>query len=159
MAKARPKTGGGPRSAARLLAVQALYQLSMDEDAKLPLLVEEYLAHRMGMTLDDEEYVKADADLFKDITEGAWNRREEWDSQIAANLNKSWTLQRIGKTKLAILRAGLYELAVRMDIPTEVSISEYVDVTHAFYDKSDASFVNAVLDNLASQVRGQASLG
>ncbi len=154
MAKDRktPKQGG-PRSAARLAAVQAFYQLLMADEPDVDKVVREYIEHRLGAEIEGDQYVDADAAMFEDILEGAWNRRDEWRAKIAGHLNKDWNMGRIDKILIAVLSAGSYELAARIDVPTAVIINEYVDVTHGFYERAEASFVNSVLDKLAKELR------
>ena len=144
---------GGPRSAARLAAVQGFYQLMMAEEPDAAKVAQEYIDHRLGAEIEGDQYVNADADLFKDVLIGAWQRRDEWQERIGAHLSQGWTLERIDKILLAALCAGAYELAARIDVPTAVIINEYVDVTHGFYDRAEASFVNGVLDRLAKDLR------
>jgi N utilization substance protein B len=113
------------RSAARLAAVQALYQLEM-ESTPLSVLLHEFHQHK---------------------------RRGEIDGLITARLSKGWSLERLDRPMRQILRAGAYELIARRDVPTGTVISEYVDVAHAFYDKREAGFVNGLLDGVAKDVR------
>ncbi|RMB08883.1 transcription antitermination factor NusB [Eilatimonas milleporae] len=152
-AKTKPRPDGSPRSAARLAAVQALYQLAMDADAVLPMVIEEYQQHRLGAEIEGDQYVAADKALFADIASGAWRRREELDGYISARLSEKWSLERLEPVLLAILRAGTYELAARPDVPTAVVINEYMDVGHAFFDRSEVSFANGILDKIAKDVR------
>ena len=84
---------------------------------------------------------------------GTHARCEEIDGLITARLATGWTLARIDKTMLQILRAGTYELLSRADVPTATVISEYLDVAHAFFDVREAKFVNGVLDAVAKGVR------
>ncbi|HEY0627266.1 MAG TPA: transcription antitermination factor NusB [Allosphingosinicella sp.] len=147
-ASARAKS----RSAARLAAVQALYQQEM-ERTPLPTLLHEFHHHRLGATIEGAEYVDAEVDFFDDVVAGVDARKEELDGLIAAKLAKNWSLERLDRPMKAILRAGAYELAARIDVPTGSVISEYVDVAHAFYDKREAAFVNGLLDAIAKQVR------
>jgi len=144
---------GGPRSAARLAAVQALYQLGASKDPKLALTVEEFLSYRLGAEIEGEQFVEADPDLFSDLVEGGWGRHTEWDEMISTCLSADWALERIEPIVHAIFRAGSYELAARPDVPTAVIINEYVDVAHAFYDRTESSFVNGVLDKISRLVR------
>lgn len=144
---------GGPRSAARLAAVQAFYQLLMADAPDVDRVVREYIEHRLGAEIEGDQYVEADAALFEDILLGAWNRREEWREKITGHLNKDWTMGRIDRILIAVLSSGCYELAARVDVPTAVIINEYVDVTHGFYERAEASFVNSVLDKLAKELR------
>ena len=140
------------RSAARLAAVQALYQLEMEQTAMARLL-DEFHQHRLGAEIEDEQYLDADTAFFDDVVRGAHARRDEIDALIAARLAAGWSLARIDKTMLQILRAGTYELLSRGDVPTATVISEYLDVAHAFFDQREAKFVNGVLDAVAKGVR------
>ena len=140
------------RSAARLAAVQALYQQEM-EGTPLRILLHEFHHHRLGATIEEAEYADAEVDFFDDVVTGVDARREELDALISSKLAQNWSLDRLDKPMRQILRAGAYELAARIDVPTGSVISEYVDVAHAFYDKREASFVNGLLDAVAKEVR------
>ena len=140
------------RSAARLAAVQALYQLEM-EGTPLANLLHEFHQHRLGATIEDVTYAQAEESFFDDIVTGVDKRRVEIDSLIAARLSSGWTMERLDKPMRQILRAGTYELLARKDVGTGTVISEYVDVAHAFYDKREAGFVNGLLDGVAKDVR------
>ncbi|WP_308910003.1 transcription antitermination factor NusB [Pseudokordiimonas caeni] len=148
-----PKKPGGPRSAARLGAVQALYQLGVSEDPKVPLVIEEFIRHRLGAEIEGDQYVEADTELFGDIVKGAWERRADLDEAIRDCLTADWPLERLESIIHAIFRAGAYELSARPDVPTAVVINEYLDVAHAFYERAEAAFVNGVLDKLARTAR------
>ena len=141
------------RSAARLAAVQALYQQEM-ESTPVAQLLHEFHHHRLGATIDGVEYADAEVAFFDDLVKGVAARREELDGLIAGNLAPGWSLERLDKPMRQILRAGSYELAARADVSTGSAISEYVDVAKAFYDQREAAFVNAVLDKVAKTVRG-----
>ncbi len=140
------------RSAARLSAVQALYQQQM-EPTSLARLLDEFHRHRLGQEIEGEHYAKADIDFFDDLVSGTLARTDEIDGLLAAKLAEGWTLTRLDKTMLQILRAGAYELIARPDVPRAATISEYVDVAKAFFDDREAKFVNGVLDSLAKDVR------
>ena len=142
-----------PRSAARLAAVQALYQQEM-EKTPVPLLLHEFHHHRLGATIDEVEYVDAEVDFFDDVVKGVAARSDELDGMIAARLAKGWSMERLDKPMRQILRAGAYELVARIDVPTATIISEYVDVAKAFYDKRETGFVNGLLDAIAKDARG-----
>ena len=141
-----------PRSAARLAAVQALYQHQMEGTAPARLL-NEFHQHRLGRAIEDDQYADADVDFFDDVVGGAIARREEIDALLSERLAEGWNLTRLDNTMLQILRAGAYELLARPDIPVGTAISEYVDVAHAFFDEREAKFVNGVLDAVAKAVR------
>ena len=140
------------RSAARLAAVQALYQQDMEGTA-LPQLLREFHDHRLGATIGDVTYNEPERDFFDDIVTGANSRHEEIDQLITDRLAEGWTLERIDRPMRAILRCGAYELLARPDVPAASVITEYVDVAHAFYDKRESGFVNGLLDAIAKKVR------
>ena len=140
------------RSAARLAAVQALYQMEM-EDTPLAKLLHEFHEHRLGATIEDQTYEQAEVDFFDDIVSGADAQREEIDALIAARLAEGWSLKRLDRPMRAILRAGTYELLARADVPAASVINEYLDVAHAFYDKRETGFVNGLLDAIAKEIR------
>lgn len=149
------ETRSRSRSAARLAAVQALYQHDM-EATPLPRLLHEFHEHRLGATIEDEQYHDAERDFFDDIVTGADARRDEIDQLIAERLAEGWSLERLDRPMRAILRAGSYELIARPDVPVGSVISEYVDVAHAFYDKRESGFVNGLLDAIAKHARRSA---
>ena len=145
------------RSAARLAAVQALYQMQMEGTALVRLL-NEFHQHRLGREVDDEDhegevFVDAEVDFFDDIVSGVDARRKEIDELLVGKLADGWTIARLDKTMLQILRAGAYELMARADVPTATAINEYVDVAKAFFDDREAKFVNGILDAIGKDVR------
>jgi len=146
------QTRSRSRSAARLAAVQALYQQEM-ERTPVPRLLKEFHDHRLGATIEDAEYHEAERDFFDDIVTGVEARRTEIDAAIAARLAEGWSLERLDRPMRAILRAGAYELMARPDVPVGSVISEYVDVAHAFFDKRESGFVNGLLDAIAKEAR------
>jgi N utilization substance protein B len=140
------------RSAARLAAVQALYQHDM-EGTPVARLLKEFHDHRLGAMIEDAQYHQAERDFFDDIVTGAGARQGEIDELISGRLASGWTLERLDRPMRAILRAGAYELLARPDVPVGSVISEYVDVAHAFYDKRESGFVNGLLDAIAKEAR------
>lgn len=140
------------RAAARLAAVQALYQHAM-EATPLARLLGEFHQHRLGMAIDDDQYAAAEQAFFDDVVSGVLARREEIDALLAGKLAEGWSLDRLDRTMLQILRAGAYELIARADVPTGTAIGEYIDVAHAFFEPREAKFVNGVLDAVAKAVR------
>jgi len=140
------------RSAARLAAVQALYQQAM-EATPVASLLDEFHRHRLGATIEDMEFVEAETAFFDDIVSGVVARSAEIDAQLSAKLADGWRLERLDKTMLQVLRAGVYELMARADVATGTVINEYLDVAHAFFDAREAKFVNGVLDAVAKAVR------
>jgi transcription antitermination protein NusB len=140
------------RGAARLAAVQALYQ--MDVAAKgLNEIFAEFESHWLGREVEGSQYLPAEAAFFREVVGGVVRDQRRLDPIIDAALSKGWPLKRIEALMRAVLRAGLYELDQRRDIPTRVIVSEYVDVAGAFVDKDETGMINAVLDQLGRQVR------
>lgn len=140
------------RSAARLAAVQALYQHTMEE-IPIPQLLHEFHMHRLGEQIDDDQFADADVDFFDDLVEGATARLAEIDGLIEGKLASGWSLTRLDRTLHQILRAGTYELLARRDVPVGSVINEYLDVAHAFFDSKDTRFANGLLDAIAKDVR------
>ena len=140
------------RSTARLAAVQALYQQQMEGTA-LAKLLDEFHQHRLGKEIDEDHYADAEVDFFDDIVSGVDARREEIDDLLIGKLADGWTLARLDKTMLQILRCGSYELLARADVPAAAAINEYVDVAKAFFDDREAKFVNGILDAVGKEAR------
>ena len=146
--KARSKA----RSAARLAAVQALYQLDM-EATPLAKLLDEFHRHRLGAEIEGDQYAEAETAFFDDVVQGVAARKDEIDALLSGKLATGWKIERLDKTMLQVLRAGAFELLARADVPTATVITEYVDVAHAFFEPREAKFVNGLLDAVAKVVR------
>lgn len=134
------------RSAARLAAVQALYQMDVS-GTQVHEVISEFTASRLMET--GEELSDPDHHFFSDLVRGIVAEQKNIDQPIQKALRSDWPLTRISATLRAILRAGTYELMYRPDVPFKAVISEYMDIAHAFFDDSEAGMVNGVLDNLA----------
>jgi N utilization substance protein B len=145
------------RGAARLAAVQALYQMEI-AGAGINDVFAEFESHWIGSEVEGEQYLPAEAAFFRDIVGGVVRDQKKIDPVIDAALQKGWPLQRIDAILRAVLRAGAYELEHRADIPARVIISEYVDVAHAFVERDETGLINAVLDQLARQLRSSDTL-
>jgi N utilization substance protein B len=142
------------RSAARLAAVQALYQMEIS-GTDWKSVRQEFEQHRLGAEIDGEQYREADIELFRDILKGVVARQAAIDQLTDRALVEKWPLGRIDATLRAVFRAAGHEITARTDIPPKVSIGEYVDVTKAFFPEGkEPKFVNAVLDHMAREVRG-----
>jgi transcription antitermination protein NusB len=140
------------RGAARLAAVQALYQMDL-AGTGLNEILTEFESHWLGGDVEGAQYLPAEAAFFRDIVGGVVREQTRLDPQIDAALAKGWPLKRIEAVLRAVLRAGAYELACRRDVPARVVMSEYVDVASAFVDRDETGMVNAVLDQLARELR------
>ena len=149
----RPVKTANQRGAARLAAVQALYQMDIGGTGVLEI-VAEYETHRLGQEIDGETYLKADASWFRSIVSGVVREQLQLDPLIASALQDDWALSRLDSTVRAILRAGVFELLDRKDVPVAVIVTEYVEIAQAFFEDDEPKLVNAVLDRIAKQVRG-----
>src|SRR5580698_3193074 len=140
------------RGAARLAAVQALYQMDL-AGTGINDIMAEFENHWLGGEIEGVQYRPAEPAYFRDIVEGVLREQKTLDPQIDAALARGWPLKRIEAVLRAVLRAGAYELACRSDVPARVVTAEYVDIAGAFVDKEETGMVNAVLDQLAHQLR------
>jgi N utilization substance protein B len=140
------------RGAARLAAVQALYQMDI-AGTGLNDIFAEFESHWIGREVEGQEYLPAEAAFFRDVVSGVVREQRRLDPVIDDALARGWPLKRIETILRAVLRAGTYELEHRRDVPARVVIAEYADVAHAFVDRDETGLVNAVLDQLARQMR------
>jgi N utilization substance protein B len=156
MARAAPKEGrkANKRGAARLAAVQALYQMDLAGTGMNEIFAE-FESHWLGGEVEGAQYRPAEAAFFRDIVGGVVREQRQLDPLVDAALARGWPLKRIETVLRAVLRAGAYELAHRRDIPARVVVTEYVDVAGAFVDADETGMVNAVLDQLARQTRAE----
>jgi transcription antitermination protein NusB len=140
------------RGAARLAAVQALYQMDL-AGTGLNEILAEFESHWIGREVEGAQYLPAEAAFFRDIVSGVVHEQRELDPLIDEALSKGWPLKRIETVLRAALRAGAYELIHRTDVPARVVVAEYADVVAAFVERDETGMVNAVLDQLARRVR------
>ena len=140
------------RAASRLAAVQALYQMEV-ADKGLNDILAEFEAHWIGREVEGAQYKPAELAFFRDILSGVLADQRAIDRALDEALTQGWPLKRVEALMRAILRAGLYELKARPEVPARVAIKEYVDVAAAFFGKEEAGMINAVLDALARQTR------
>ena len=140
------------RGAARLAAVQALYQMDL-AGSGLNEILAEFESHWLGREVEGAQYLPAEAAFFRDVVSGVVRDQRMLDPKIDEALEKGWPLKRIETVLRAALRAGLYELENRRDVPARVVVSEYADVAAAFVERDETGMVNAVLDQLARKVR------
>jgi N utilization substance protein B len=154
--KSKPAKGGdrkaNRRGAARLAAVQALYQMDI-AGAGINDVFAEFESHWIGGEVEGEKYLPAEAAFFRDVVSGVVRDQARLDPLIDDALSQGWPLKRIDAILRAVLRAGAYELEHRKDVPGRVVVSEYVDVANAFVDREETGMVNAVLDQIGRQFR------
>lgn len=140
------------RGAARLAAVQALYQMDIS-DVRLGEVVEEYENLRIGQEVDGEEYLEADIGWFRGIVAGVVAEQKVLDPMIHKTLPADWPLARIHTLLRSVMRSGVFELMKRKDVPARVIISEYLDVAKAFFEDDEPRLINGVLDTIARELR------
>ena len=143
------------KSAARLYAVQALFQMEHSSQT-VEVVRREFLDHRFGATYEGEEMVDGDIDLFARVMDDAVNHQAAIDQMTDRALVAKWPIARIDPTLRALFRAAGAEF-VESDTPVKVVINEYVDIARAFFPEGrEASFVNAVLDHMAREAKPEA---
>ncbi|MGP0057662.1 MAG: transcription antitermination factor NusB [Beijerinckiaceae bacterium] len=142
------------RSAARLAAVQALYEMEVSGKGLVETLAE-FETFWIGNEIEGDQYNSAEVAFFRDILSGVLANQGPIDRLIDATLDRTWPLTRIDSVLRAILRAGAYELTKRVDVPVRVAIKEYVDIGGAFFGREESGMINAVLDTIARQVRAE----
>jgi N utilization substance protein B len=143
---------GERRSAARLAAVQALYQMDIASKG-LNEIFAEFESHWMGREIEGEQYKPAEAAFFRVLVQGVVDHQRSIDPRIDEALAAGWPLRRVEAIMRAILRAGCQELMHAPDVPVKVVISEYVDIARAFLERDETNMINAVLDKLAREAR------
>lgn len=141
-----------PRSAARLAAVQALYQMDLAQ-TDLTDVISEFSVHRMQELADTQTQPRFDNAFFTSLLRGVVKKQLDIDPEVNKRLATGWNLSRIDSILRAILRAGAYEIMFRLDVPAKVIINEYLNIAHAFLDEKETSVVNGVLDTLAKTGR------
>jgi N utilization substance protein B len=141
------------RGAARLAAVQALYQMDVAGTGLLETAAE-YENFRLGQEIDGEQYLDADKQWFRAILSGVVENQTALDPEVHAALVDGWPLSRLDSTLRAVLRAGAWEMIHRRDVPVAVTVTEYVEIASAFFgDGEEPRMVNAVLDRVARRHR------
>ncbi len=155
----KPASGGrrkrpSGQSAARLLAVQALYQMAVGNQPAKNVLGE-FIQHRLDEDIEGLKHGSVNRELLTELVEGVAQQAETLDDMIAAVLDEDWTIERLEILLRALLRAATFELSERLEVPARVVISEYVDLANAFYDGRETAFVNGLLDRLAHVLRAE----
>jgi len=143
---------GKRRSAARLAAVQALYQLDI-AGGGAEAVVGEFNRYRFGGEQDGERLVEADPALFGELVLGTTSNRGDIDAALTGVLDAGWDLARLDLLARAILRAGAFEILMRPDIDPPLTINEYVDVAKSFFERREPGLINSILDRLAREKR------
>lgn len=146
------------RAAARLAAVQALYQMDVAKKGINEILAE-FESHWIGQEVEGDQYKPAELAFFRSILEGVLAEQIEVDLLVDRALQQGWPLSRVEAVLRAILRAGTYELRSRKDVPARVVIVEYTDIAGAFFETEEVGMVNAVLDSLAHRLRPDELVG
>jgi N utilization substance protein B len=151
---AKAAESGRKRTASRLAAVQALYQIDLAGVSPATAIIE-FTRHNIGGNAPDESFGEADPQMFAELVEGTAARREDIDRGLSSALSADWPLERLEIILRAILRVAVYELLARPGVPARVVISEYLDIAHAFFAGKEPGMVNGVLDRLARSIRSE----
>ncbi len=146
------------RAAARLAAVQALYQMDVAKKGINEILAE-FESYWIGQEVEGDQYKPAEIAFFRSILEGVLAEQIDVDLLVDRALQQGWPLSRVEAVLRAILRAGTYELRSRKDVPARVVIVEYTDIAGAFFETEEVGMVNAVLDSLAHRLRPDELVG
>ncbi len=163
MISAKPRSRDGspkPRSVSRVAAVQALYQMDL-AGTDVTEVIDQFGKLSVGEPGSDGEHggecalEGADRTFFGEILKGVVRRQRDIDPLVDHQLAIGWRLVRVDSILRAILRAGVFELLERTDIPARVTINEYINVAHAFFDDEEPKVVNGVLDPIAHRVRAE----
>jgi len=156
--KPKPTAGRSKRpsglSAARLLAVQALYQRTVSDQSAAEVL-REFLQHRVEEEVEGLKHGAVNRALLTELVEGVVKEEGTLDDMLAAVLDEDWTIERLEILLHVLLRAATFELSERLEVPARVVISEYVDLANAFFDGRETAFVNGLLDRLAHVLRAE----
>jgi N utilization substance protein B len=141
-----------PRGTARLAAVQAMYQMDVGQ-TDAAVVIRQFIRYHFGHDVEGAYYDRADEPFFKDLVLGVVREQLSIDPLISRHLAEGWKLSRIDSILRAILRAAVYELKDRNDVPVKVIINEYLDVAHAFFGGDEPRVANGILDAIAREVR------
>ena len=144
--------GKNARTAARIAAVQGLYQMDLAQ-TDLNAVIGEFCGLRFKQAEPDDAIAGADATFFAELLQGVVRRQRDIDPIVDEQLATGWRLGRVDSILRAILRAGVFELLERTDVPVRVVINEYIDIAHAFFAEDEPKVVNGILDKLARRLR------
>ncbi len=139
------------RRAGRLNAVQALYQMDVG-GMQSNTVIREFLNHRFGQD-QDADIIDVDTEFFEDVVKGVVAFQTDIDTEISLHLSKKWNLKRLDKTLRAIIRAAVYEIMRRPDVPALVIIDQYVSISSDFFDAKESGFINGILEKIAKKIR------
>ena len=138
------------KASARLLAVQAVYQAALNEQA-LSSVAQEYLEHRLGMDIEGEEIVEADRALFSAIVRGVEERKDDLGHVIATHMKNGGERSEI--LLKSLLMCAAFELLAHADIDSPIILNDYLNVAHAFFEKGEVSLINGILDSVSKALR------
>ncbi len=139
------------RTAARMAAVQALYQLEIESNIPVEVVLSQFISHRFIQKDELVRYIKPDIEWFRTLVLGVHTSKELLDQEISKTLSDDWRFDRLETVLRTILRLGAYELCKEIEVPSPVVINEYVSITKSFFDQKEPSFVNASLDKIAKE--------
>ncbi|MDT7951455.1 MAG: transcription antitermination factor NusB [Acetobacteraceae bacterium] len=156
---ARSAKNSRPRTAARVAAVQALFQSEQGGET-VETIIDQFVRHRLGSLpgadspgVEDGRMPDAHVPLFTQIVRTAVQQQDRLDGLIATALPADWPMVRLDPVLRAVLRAGGAELTMADGPPSRVVINEYLDVAHGFFAGEEPRMVNGMLDRLARELR------
>jgi N utilization substance protein B len=158
MTSCHEATSHNPRSAARMAAVQGLYQMDLAQ-TDLNAVIDQFQNLRFKQAEPEDAIAGADPVFFAELLRGVVRRQRDIDPIVDRQLAAGWQLGRVDSILRAILRAGVFELLERLDIPGRVVINEYIDIAHAFFSEDEPKVVNGILDKVARRLRPQEFAG
>ncbi|MCL4765280.1 MAG: transcription antitermination factor NusB [Hyphomicrobiaceae bacterium] len=144
--------GQNARSAARVAAVQGLYQMDLAQ-TDLNAVIDEFQTLRFLQAEPGDAIAGADPTFFAELLRGVLRRQRDIDPMVDQQLATGWRLGRVDSILRAILRSGVFELLERPDVPARVVINEYIDIAHAFFSEDEPKVVNGILDKIARRLR------
>ena len=142
----------GTRGITRLYAVQTLYEIQMSATENWNRILEEAASSAEVTITEDIVLTDVDKDFFRELIKTVLNNVDEIDKMISKYLSADWSLERLDKVLLAVLRLGTCELRFFRDIPPLAVFNEYIEIAKAFAQKSDVSFVNGVLNSISEEI-------
>ena len=140
------------RRNARKVAVQAVFQFFFSKE-DINKILDQFCSYRIKEIKNYKK--KYDINFLKNIVTGVYKNEKKIIKLIESNLSQNWLIDRVDLTMQAIISLAIYELIHFKDTPLEIIINEYVSIANKYLDKSNTGFVNAILDNIAKNIRKQ----
>lgn len=141
------------KSSARLLTIQLLYAQDIDKQVGYDKLRQDLISYYHSQNKEGKRIKLPNQEFLKQLSDYVMSQQAIIDDIIAKYLNKYWTIDKLSILLKAILRCGIAEMIYMKDIPTKVTINEYVTIASSFFDKKETGFVNSILDKISLEFR------